>query len=325
MCAKSSNRRIRRTLLKDKVYDIELSRITTISDLVSQMYDSGGFTAKQVGIAANIIERIFKDKRCVKFLSFPACIVATGTRGIIKTLVEKRLVDIIITTCGTIDHDFARSWKNYYHGDFLLDDEKLHQLGINRLGNIIIPNDAYGIIIERKVQPILRALWDEGKRELSTKELVWELGQRIKDDNSILYWCAKNRIPMYIPGIIDGAVGSQLWLFMQEHREFKIDLFKDQQELAEYVFNAERTGALLIGGGISKHHTIWWNQFRDGLDYGVYITTAQEFDGSLSGAELREAVSWGKMRADAKYVTVHGDATVLLPLLIATVLARLQK
>ncbi|MFQ5648236.1 MAG: deoxyhypusine synthase family protein, partial [Candidatus Aenigmatarchaeota archaeon] len=64
------------------------------------------------------------------------------------------------------------------------------------------------------------------------------------------------------------------------------------------------------------HHTIWWNAMKGGLDYSVYITTAPEWDGSLSGARLREAVSWGKVKEDSKYITVEGDATVLLPLLL---------
>ena len=79
----------------------------------------------------------------------------------------------------------------------------------------------------------------------------------------------------------------------------------------------------MIGGGISKHHTIWWSQFRDGLDYAVYVTTAYEFDGSLSGAPLREAVSWGKIKEDAKHSTVYGDATILVPLMISAVRERL--
>ena len=71
----------------------------------------------------------------------------------------------------------------------------------------------------------------------------------------------------------------------------------------------------MIGGGISKHHTIWWNQFKGGLDYAVYITTAPEWDGSLSGARVREGVSWGKIKEEARYVTIEGDATVILPIL----------
>jgi len=79
----------------------------------------------------------------------------------------------------------------------------------------------------------------------------------------------------------------------------------------------------MLGGGISKHHTIWWNQFRDGLDCAVYITTASEHDGSLSGARIREAVSWGKVKKNARYITVEGDATMLLPFLMSAVIDRI--
>jgi deoxyhypusine synthase len=55
----------------------------------------------------------------------------------------------------------------------------------------------------------------------------------------------------------------------------------------------------MLGGGVPKNHTLWWNQYREGLDYAVYVTTAQEFDGSSSGALVREAISWGKVTKDA--------------------------
>jgi deoxyhypusine synthase len=90
-------------------------------------------------------------------------------------------------------------------------------------------------------------------------------------------------------------------------------------------FTAKKTGALIIGGGISKHHTIWWNQFKDGLDYVVYISTADEWDGSLSGARPREAVSWGKISEKARRTMVEGDASVILPLMASALFARIKK
>jgi deoxyhypusine synthase len=231
-------------------------------------------------------------------------------------MVKEKMFDVIITTCGMLDHDLARTRENYYHGEFEMDDAKLRDEGVNRLGNILVPNESYGIVLEKMMQPILQELWDEGKRELSTRELAWEFGRRAGTEDSILYWAAKNEIPIYVPGITDGAFGSQLWQFSQEHKDFRIDLLKDEKELADIVFTAKKTGALMVGGGISKHHTIWWNQFRDGLDYAVYITTAVEHDGSLSGARIREAVSWGKVQKDAKFITVEGDATILLPIMM---------
>ncbi|MDG6981088.1 MAG: deoxyhypusine synthase family protein, partial [Nitrososphaerota archaeon] len=112
--------------------------------------------------------------------------------------------------------------------------------------------------------------------------------------------------------------GSQLWSFYERNRDFKINLLQDEHELSDIIFDAKKTGALMLGGGISKHHVIWWNAFKGGLDYAVYITTAQEFDGSLSGARMKEAISWGKVKPGAKQVTVDGDATVLLPLLYSS-------
>jgi len=119
---------------------------------------------------------------------------------------------------------------------------------------------------------------------------------------------------------MDGAFGSQLWLFKQQHADFNVDIMKDEQELSDIVFTAKKAGAIMIGGGISKHHVIWWNQFRGGLDYAVYLTTAEEWDGSLSGARIREAVSWGKVKEDAPYITVEGDATITLPMLAGSVI-----
>ena len=159
------------------------------------------------------------------------------------------------------------------------------------------------------------------------ENLIWEFGKSLKQEKnceeSIIYWSWKNQIPIFVPGITDGAFGSQMWLYYQEHRDFTIDLLKDEQELSDIIFDAKKSGALIIGGGISKHHVIWWAQYRNGLDYAIYITTAMEHDGSLSGARSHEAVSWGKVKENAKHITIEGDATVILPLTISALLERI--
>jgi deoxyhypusine synthase len=311
---------------KIPIKDFKIKDKISTNKLIKQMYESGGFSVKKVAIGVDIIERMIKEKNCIKFLSFPACICATGTRGIIKELIKRKLFDVIITTSGTLDHDLARVWKNYYHGSFNVNDKQLHKQKINRLGNIFIPNECYGKILEQKMQPVLIEL-GKTKQKWSTKELVWEFGKHLEKEknrnDSIIYWSWKNKIPMFIPGITDGAFGSHIWMYYQEHRDFTIDLLKDEQELSDFVFDAKKTGALIIGGGISKHHTIWWNQFRGGLEYAVYITTAVQYDGSLSGAQTREAISWGKIKEKADNVTIEGDATLLLPIMINALFERL--
>ena len=308
------------------VKDIQLQKGMTADDLVRELYESGGFTAKKLAVGVDILETMIQDRECTMFLSFPACIISTGTRGVIREMLKRNLVDVVVTTCGTLDHDLARVWKDYFHGSFMADDRELHKKGVNRLGNIFIPLECYGTILEEKMQPILEELY-QIKQKWSTKDIIWEFGKRLEKEkngkDSIMYWAWKNKIPIFVPGITDGAFGSQLWMYYQEHRDLTIDLFSDEQELSDIVFDAKKTGAFIIGGGISKHHVIWWAQFKDGLDYAVYLTTAVEYDGSLSGAQTREGISWGKITEKADNVTIEGDATVFLPFMVSTLLERL--
>jgi deoxyhypusine synthase len=310
--------------MKESVEDYDFSQEMTTENLVNQMEKAWGFTAGKLAVGVNILESMIRAEGCAKFLSFTGNLVATGMRGVFRELVKRKLVDLVITTCGTVDHDLARCWKNYYRGSFVMNDSKLHEAGVNRLGNVLVPNDSYGTIIEQKIQSLLAELWKEGKQEMPPSQLVYEIGLRCCNETSILYWAAKNDIPVFVPGFTDGAVGYQTWIFSQDHN-FKLNFLKDSGELNNIVFDAKESGALIVGGGISKHHTIWWNQFKDGLDYVVYVSTADEWDGSLSGARPREAVSWGKISEKAKRVMVEGDASVVLPLMIGALFSRLDK
>jgi deoxyhypusine synthase len=281
--------------------------------------------AKNFGEAVDILEEMVEDTSCVKFLSFPAAPISTGMRGVIRKLVQDKLVDVVITASGTLDHDLARVWGAYYEGDFQLNDEDLYKKNIHRLGNVLVPRDSYGTLLEEVLQPFFEELYSEGIREISSTELSARLGALANSKSSILYWTNRNNIPVFVPGLTDGAVGSQIWLFSQKRRDFKIDLLKDEAHLSDIVFDANHSGALIIGGGISKHHTLWWNQFKGGLDYAVNITSAVEWDGSLSGAAVREAVSWGKVKPKARKVTVRGEATTIIPFMIEALLNRLGK
>ena len=311
-------------MLKEVIEDYDFSKSGSVDDLVLQMEKAWGFTAGKLAVGVRILERMNRERGCVKFLSFTGNLVATGTRGALKELVKRKMVDVIVTTCGTLDHDIARCWRNYYRGSFVMNDAKLRDNSINRLGNVLVPNDSYGIIIEKKMGELLESLWKEGIKEVSSSQICREIGKRICNETSILYWAAKKDIPVYVPGITDGAVGYQIWFFSQDHN-FKLNLLKDSGELNNIVYEAKKAGALLVGGGISKHHTLWWNQFRDGLDYVVYISTADEWDGSLSGARPREAVSWGKISEKAKRIMVEGDASLILPVMVSSLMTRLGK
>ena len=306
------------------VKDIEISNDSSADQIFNELKQSGGFESRNIADGVEILSNMIQDKKCLKFLSFIGAIVSTGFRGIIRDMIKKKWCDVVITTCGALDHDIARHFSNYKEGSFTMDDKELADQNIHRLGNVLVPMESYGPLIEEKVQEILERAYNDGKREMSTADINRELGKSMGDD-SFLYWAYKNDISVVVPGIMDGAVGSQVWMFAQKHADFKLNLIEDANFLSGLVFKAEKSGALMLGGGVPKHHTLWWNQYREGLDYAVYVTTAQEFDGSLSGALVREAISWGKVTKYAKETTIHAEITTVFPFMYKALLEKLEK
>jgi deoxyhypusine synthase len=309
--------------LSKDVQDISINQKTSINQILKNMTDSGGFEGRHLANGVEILKKMQNEKNCTRFISFVGALMSTGNRGIVRDMIKNKMFDCIITTCGALDHDIAKSFSSYYEGDFRLDDQFLLKKDIHRLGNILIPNKNYGPLIENKVQPILQKLCHNSKssREFAPSEIIRYIGSHL-NESSFLYWASKNNIPVFVPGIVDGAVGNQIWLFNQSHKDFKIDILKDQTMLSEIIFDAKKTGAFMMGGGLSKHHTLWWNQYRGGLDYAVYVTTASEWDGSLSGAPVAEAISWGKVTTEAKQVTIHADVSVVLPFIYYALISK---
>ena len=306
------------------VKDIEIDVNTSIEKIFEELSKSGGFESVNLSDGLDILTQMISDKDCLRFVSFVAAIVSTGTRGIIKDMIKNKWFDVAMVTCGSLDHDIARHFSHYKEGSFTMDDAELADQNIHRLGNVLVPMESYGPVIEEKMQEFLEEEYQNGVREMTSAEICKMIGKHLGED-SYLYWAYKNDVSVVVPGIVDGAVGSQIWMFTQKHNDFKLNLMGDAELLSGLIFKAKKSGAFMIGGGISKHHTLWWNQYRDGMDYAFYITTAQEFDGSLSGALVREAISWGKVTQNAKQATLHAEITTILPFIYAALLSRLRK
>ncbi|MFH1443361.1 MAG: deoxyhypusine synthase [Candidatus Micrarchaeota archaeon] len=299
-----------------KITDFKIKKGMGSADLFSQM-ENAGFQASELHKASVVMKDMLSDRQCTRFLAFTANMAASGLRGIFADMLKRKMFDAVITTGGSIDHDLIKSFSFYEKGDFNLDDVQLHKRSINRLGNILVDNENY-VALEKRMQPLLKRLYAK-KKIYSARELISEISSTIKDESSFLYQCRKNNIPVFSPGLIDSAIGLQLFFFKQDNRDFILDETGDMKELANLILTAKKTGALILGGGISKHYTIASNLLRGGLDYSVYITTASAYDGSLSGAFPNEAKSWGKIKERGSTAVVYGDATILLPLLYSQI------
>lgn len=160
--------------------------------------------------------------------------------------------------------------------------------------------------------------------EWTPSKFIQRLGKEIDNEDSVYYWCYKNDIPVFCPGLTDGSIGDMLYFHSYKNPGLKVDIVQDIRRINDIAVRAapRRTGAIILGGGMPKHHVFNANLMRNGTDFCTVISTATEFDGSDSGARPDEAISWGKIKIDAKPVKVYGDATILFPLLVSQTFAR---
>jgi deoxyhypusine synthase len=281
-------------------------------------YLTTGFQATHFAKAIDIINDMIKEKAVI-YLGYTSNMVTSGLRDVFRYLAKHKKVDVIVTTAGGIEEDFIKCFGDFKIGKFSASGELLREQGVNRAGNIFIPNERY-CRFEDFINPILERLYKEQKETgkiLTVSELIKELGKEIDNEESIYYWCYKNDIDVYCPAITDGSLGDMIHFFMYKHLDFKIDIAGDIHKLNEYTITRKKTGLIILGSGIMKHHICNTNMMRNGSDYAVYINTGEEWDGADSNARPDEAVSWGKLSAKGESIKVFGDATILFPLIVA--------
>lgn len=267
---------------------------------------------------------IQRQHRCTIFLGYTSNMVSCGIRDTIRFLVEHQMVDCIVTTAGGVEEDLIKCLAPTYLGDFNLEGAKLRENGINRIGNLLVPNENY-CLFEDWIMPHL----DEMLEEQKTKGTVWtpskliaRLGEKINDTSSIYYWAAKNKIPVFSPALTDGSIGDMMYFHTYKNPGLILDIIQDLRRLNTMAVKAINSGVVIIGGGVVKHHICNANLMRNGADYAVFINTASEFDGSDSGARPDEAVSWGKIKKHATPVKIYAEASLVFPLLVGETFAQ---
>ncbi|XP_007172003.1 deoxyhypusine synthase isoform X2 [Balaenoptera acutorostrata] len=263
-------------------------------------------------------------------VNYRALLEAFGTTGFQATNFGRAvqqvnaMVDVLVTTAGGVEEDLIKCLAPTYLGEFSLRGKELRENGINRIGNLLVPNDNY-CKFEDWLMPIL----DQMVLEQNTEGVKWtpskmiaRLGKEINNPESVYYWAQKNHIPVLSPALTDGSLGDMIFFHSYKNPGLVLDIVEDLRLINTQAIFAKRTGMIILGGGMVKHHIANANLMRNGADYAVYINTAQEFDGSDSGARPDEAVSWGKIRVDAQPVKVYADASLVFPLLVAETFAQ---
>ncbi|ELV14299.1 Deoxyhypusine synthase [Tupaia chinensis] len=285
---------------------------------------------------------------CTIFLGYTSNLISSGIRETIRYLVQHNMVDVLVTTAGGVEEDLIKCLAPTYLGEFSLRGKDLRENGINRIGNLLVPNDNYckfedwlmpildQMVLEQNTEVGLQgpgaAWWGQGGQaeanvpfqgvKWTPSKMIARLGKEINNPESVYYWAQKNHIPVLSPALTDGSLGDMIFFHSYKNPGLVLDIVEDLRLINTQAIFAKRSGMIILGGGMVKHHIANANLMRNGADYAVYINTAQEFDGSDSGARPDEAVSWGKIRVDAQPVKVYADASLVFPLLVAETFAQ---
>ncbi len=290
---------------------------------IVKSFSTSGHQASHLSKAIEIVNKMISDRAFI-YLGYTSNMVSSGLRDIFRYLVQQKKVNIVVTTAGGIEEDIIKCLGNFILGDFRASGRLLREKGINRIGNIFASNNRY-VEFEKFFQPILEEIYQEQRKTgkvITASDLIWSMGKKINDKRSICYWAYKNKIKIFCPAITDGAIGDNIYFFKYKRPNFKIDISEDIKDMNNSTIGLRKSGLIILGTGVIKHHILNANMFRNGADYAVYMNNSQEFDGSDAGALPEEAISWGKLSPNAETIKVYGDATILFPILIAETFAK---
>jgi len=313
----------KKDLLKKKVEHIDIKKIDAVK-IINAMKKMS-FSARDLANAADIYDRMLREKKCAIILTLAGSTSAAGCMQVYVDLVKNNMIDAIVATGASIvDMDFFEALGfSHYQGTPFVDDKLLRSLYIDRIYDTFISEDDLQAC-DKSIKKIADAL---EPRPYSSREFIAEMGKYLvknaKKKNSLVQAAYENNVPIFCPAFSDSSAGFGLVLHQVERPEkhLSIDSVKDFLELTQIKIKVGTSGLLMIGGGVPKNFaqdTVVCAEIL-GKDvpmhkYAVQITVADVRDGACSSSTLKEANSWGKVDSSCEQM-VYAEATTVLPLL----------
>jgi deoxyhypusine synthase len=320
--------------LKDTIQHIDITRqnVVPLVDAMQHM----AFTARDLHRAADIYDRMLRDKDCGIVLCLAGSLISAGLKKVFVDMIRNNMVDAIVSTgANIVDQDFfeALGYRHYIATDEFKSgtrDGELRDLMIDRIYDTFIDEEELRVCDETT-----QKIFDELEpRPYSSRELLREFGAYLertggpKCPDSILWEAYKKDVPIFVPAFSDCSAGFGIVAHMhaklasgQPH--VSIDSGKDFYELTQLKLKTKDTGIFMIGGGVPKNFTqdivvaaeILTDSEAAMHKYAVQVTVADVRDGALSSSTLKEASSWGKV--DTVYEQmVFSEATLAVPLIV---------
>jgi deoxyhypusine synthase len=302
----------------ETVHQLEIKPGMSIDALVKGLSHCG-FGARRLAEAVDIYEKMLSGN-FTKFLTLSGAMVPAGMRNVVSELIRNGYVDVLVITGANLVHDIIESFGCHCLGSSESDDAGLRAQGISRIYDVFLRDEDF-VAFEELMQRIL----PERSETLSGRELMSHLGRQIDDERSILRTAYEMKVPVFCPALPDSMIGLQAWMFSQTKR-LSVDAFADIKEIVDICYESEKSGIVIVGGGVPKNFALQSMLVTPkSFDLAIQLTTDTPENGGLSGATLSEAISWGKISEKASYVTVYGDATITLPMMVAATMERLEK
>ena len=308
----------------------------SVGDLASEYGNAGG-GASDVHHAVDVYTEMLDRDDVTNFFGLAGAMVPTGMRQVVTDLIREGHIDALVTTGATLTHDAIEAiGGKHHHGRDEQDgksmrehDEQLRDEEVDRIYNVYLPQE-YFALFEGHLR---EHVFPELERTVSIQDLTEQLGKAnlavnaeddVEEDAGIAAAAYENDVPIYVPAVQDSVLGIQAWMYSQTS-DFTLDALADMTHLTDLAFEADRAGAMVVGGGVPKNYVLQTMLVvPDAYDYAVQLTMDPPHTGGLSGATLDEARSWGKLEKAARNATVLGDATITLPLVVAAAMERIE-
>ena len=303
------------------------------SDEVRRLIDDGfqAFNAGRLSEACHIFtDRMLDPAHDTTIgMTIAGALTPAGLGGCIIELMERGLVDFLISTGANLYHDLHHALNFTLHrGSPFLDDVDLYEHGIIRIYDVLFAAD---VLLE--TDAYLRDWFErEGfDRPISSAEFHYRLGQDLLarqpgcDEHSVVAKAAVLGVPIYTSSPGDSSIGMNIaYHELINNCPFMIDPNQDVNEVCAIILAGEKNGCVILGGGSPKNFylqgqpTLWevYGIPKGGNDFFIQLTTDQPVWGGLSGATPAEAVSWGKVNPGVLPDTVvaYCDCTIAFPL-----------
>ncbi|NVM46527.1 MAG: deoxyhypusine synthase family protein [Candidatus Lokiarchaeota archaeon] len=318
--------------LKKKISPFNVYQIKSIEDVLQSLKECG-FQGRNLGKALDLLYKMVSSDKILTVLTLSGAMVPAGMGEIICALIEKKLIDVIVSTGANVIHDLVDVFTNigHYVGNANVDDDELFQNRINRIYDVFLPEDNY-LKTEDEILSLIKNVFQQKTIDITPSEFLLRLGENI-NKRCILSIAAKYNVPIFVPALSDSELALDLIIYsLKEDYEFKFDILGDITKFGEIIKSYKEHGTLIIGGGVPRNWAQQIFPFLDqikkldhlGYKYSVRIHTATEYDGGLSGCTVSESKSWGKYSLESSYVSVWCDATIALPILITGLFQKLK-